>query len=438
MSTRLPVALALTGLLLFGCYPRELISWCPDGRKALVVGEKTLHVCDIDGELSEPLLENVTAVAWAPDGEHFVTAVEHADVGWDDVAGSLPDECRSALEDFGDRIAPDLTRYRDDPERLRPKLQAICRRPDVELLTLLYLRDHHQDALKEALPEDAPEPLEISGSELLLCRLSDGKQLERVRRLDFSLLRHRALEVGPDGELLGCVVDGRGMLVAPLDGGDPAYALADRLLPTLAWSSDGGAVFAVDRIEGNGVARLLKAEVRDVAGEPALPARVEGQVALLTSHPAVRVQTVGDDLLISSGRLELPAPARRSTRLLLYRVVPGEDDVIDDSSKIEPVELPEIINTVRTFSASADGRYVMVVGDSAAVLLDLKTGQEHIVTQERTGYRGDVTVIPGWRGNEDVWLIRQDRLYRVRTDGSMRELEVDWPADILPPLDLEQ
>lgn len=423
----------MTGLVAGGCYPRELIRWSPDGGKALVVGKDALYTCDADGDLSEAILENVTAVAWLPDGEHFVAAVRHADVAWDDIADRLPGECRSSIRTLGEELAPNLDQYRDDPERLQRKLRASCDRADVELLMFLYMRKHHADALEKAWPQGDSGSVEVGASELGLYSLADGKRARLLRRLDFSLAEHRAVEVAPGGEFVACVVNARGVVVAPLDGSDSTTVLLDGLLPTLAWSSDGRAVFIVQQIDDDGIGRLRRVVVRDEEGRLASPGRINGTVALLAVHANMRLQSLGADLLVGAAELELPAPASRKPRPRLYRILAGEHGVMDEQSGVEPIELPETVGEVVTFAASPDFRRVMVVGDSAAVLVDLESGKTTTVSQERLGLHDGLTVVPAWRGNEEVWLVREDQLLRVAADGDLSMVDVDWPAEIMPP-----
>ena len=69
------LAAIIVSAMLCGCLPKR-INWSHDGKKAAVIGEKGLYLCDAEGQISDLLLPNVWAAEWLPDDQRLVLVME--------------------------------------------------------------------------------------------------------------------------------------------------------------------------------------------------------------------------------------------------------------------------------------------------------------------------------------------------------------------------
>lgn len=402
-------ALGLLLLLVFSGCLEQVCVWSPDGRRAAILNTHTraLHLCDVDGQLSPPLVPDVYRVAWLGDSQRLVLARRHPETHWPALARALGETRAAAL----------VARA----EAAWQKLQAGTRwtglgstgglfassDPDWTLAGL-FLRQRYGDAFLAKL--DAGERHAVTTAavdihELVMARI-DADRIVTGTQLFEGVDDLIDLRVAPGDRAVaftaefkeGSAKDGR-LWVAAVDTSTPQL-VAERVAAYPDWTADGRSlVYAQASGPSNGddlrLGTLVRREVLDAQGRLRIAADPEYLAGWVFSDQS-RVRCLRDGrILFNAAEFSLPIaaadygeqheqlfaldPAHQST---LVRLVPRKQEE----------NLPK---SLAFFEPSPDERQVLV-GDlnGRVALLTLATGEVQTIQPPS---KETIQGAPAWR-----------------------------------------
>jgi hypothetical protein len=109
MRARLSLLVAIVATtVLCGCIPKR-INWSHDGKKAAVIGDRGLYLCNADGKIGDLLLPNVWAAEWLPDDQSLVLVMELKLDSWEASAQFLCKNERQRLIHYAGQLCRGVT-----------------------------------------------------------------------------------------------------------------------------------------------------------------------------------------------------------------------------------------------------------------------------------------------------------------------------------------
>ncbi len=408
-------ALAVSLLAAGGCIPRRVF-WSPDGRRAALIAEDGVRLCDANGKLSDVVAKDVQLVAWMPDSGRFIGESQITAASWQEAQAALSPERREALIRLADALHDEILGYSGDWDKFKPRLPSEVTNGELSAL-FLYVRDHRKDGLPEKLGDKWKEVEKMTADVHLLqvYEVSD-RSAAPGRILTRTLDDIWNLQIAPDGGAVACVQAVSGgehaifrLSVMPVEGGslrtvaEPAAIYPD-------WTPDGRSlVYATTRgrpTDGGDAIQLGTLSCRRVRAESGrLLQEFEAPDDLVGGlfWPQSKVRCLRDGrVLFSAMEVMLPATAKdMPQRATLFCIDPARQPT---ATRVIPREaeaaLPDGIQN-GYFELSPDEKRVAVCGaDHGNVsVLTLATGDVQTVVSQTNI---ELKSLPTWRTSEEL------------------------------------
>jgi hypothetical protein len=392
----LPVA-----LILAGCEVARRIVWSPDGNHAVILTGTEMVLCDRSGNLSGPVMPDVSDAVWFHDSQRLLLAREQTRTNWKTLAVDLAPETKEAVRQVSDVLLARL-QARIPRDKLGDGLEKEQRH--LTDAALLYLRDERPEETRMALInrtnrlDDETASLHVLQSAHLV-----GNQLELDGVLKYDLRGTGEIRISPDDKLIAYAADGwEELAVTSADGKQPVQKV-DKPSGPFDWSPDSRSLVYL-RPEGSDaketvVASLKRRQVINDAGRIEVTGDAE-ELAGLFNDGSGRVRWLRDGRIIfATMEVQLPAttqdmPQRQELFALdmerqatLTRLIPrGSRDQM-------PAELGN-------FELGPDEKRIVVAGREGRVVVFTLASGDVAEVQSDTGT--DLKLLPVWRGTNEV------------------------------------
>jgi hypothetical protein len=399
--------------LLGGCLEEHLV-WSPDGKSAAVIAKDGLHFCDAEGKLTPLLLPDIEMEAWFGDSRQLAVVRKRTVGDWTSIAQVLGSEGAAAVTAEAEGIwskleagAPwgVLTMAIGNNKRQTP--------------VKIFLRDHHQDALRSKLsPGDwdslKSEHVDLAG--LLIVRIEGDKVLAGPV-LHEGLEKIENIRVSPGDRAIAFTTDltpdndKEGRLLLTEAGTAGVTTVAERTAMYPDWTPDARSLVYLQAAEGGEkgdlrLATLVRREVFDASGQIKLQEKPDDLAGMVFSNLS-RVRCFRDGrIMFNAVEFCLPVtnkdvdaerenlfvldPARQAT---LVRVIPrGEEE-----------NMPK---NLTFFEVSPDEQRVLVGGFEGEVsVLTIATGE--VAKWQKAG-EYNLLAAPVWRNNDEITYARRN------------------------------
>jgi hypothetical protein len=448
-------------LLVAGCVGERIV-WSPDGKRAAVLGDDGLHVCDVTGKLSPVLVANATCAAWLPDSKRSVVSTQKIFSKWQDASRALPDEVETARNNVSavrDELAAatDWSKFFNNTKQklhlsdLQLTLTVMCVRDASAGVLGLKMDQKGKDAYKsQQIRQDVLQVYELGDSgatagPVLYQQITTGRGIENLR-------------VSPNGKgvLVSCNQINPGsdeqelkeLLLASTDGSKKVVELGrGAMYPD--WSADGRYVVYITPADWNSsrpqvlVGVLARQQVTDDSGNyldaAQRPAREDLAGLLFNELARVRVAKDGR-IFFSAAEINLPAAVKDfDSQATVFSFDPGKQSTL---TRVVPRSaLQTVGDAAQYFELSPDARYLSIpFGDGRVSVLDIASGEARIVQPEskhETGKQSELASVPVWRTATELTFVRPraggkggEAVRYSMTDSSATVISTDWPASV--------
>jgi len=468
------IGLILLATVFTGCLPETRVWWSPDGKFALVRGGDGLRLCDADGKLSPPIVENCPAAAWMPDSRQFIAVWAKTVITWEELLPYLSAERQAAARAMAEDFRRQVLAYRGEWD----KFQFDAKPADI-MAALMCLRDQFgQDlAPKVGPPWEALKSATHTVHVVQLFEVADGEARPGKRLLE-SLAPIAELRVAPTGKAFAYAAPPypptsaeptfllfAASMAAPdkprpvqhqvsiffdwtPDGRSLVYAHADapdlRSMPGVGFGSQERAfLYLRGRMRDPEQQPLVRAgsiTKREVVGEDGTleadkPASGFAKVPFFDSLP-VRCLRSGR-VLFASRDVHLPAaPADIPGDFTLFSWDPADLKVF---RKVLAPETEKLVGgLLHLFQLSPDEtRLAVPVGEGLVAVVDLASGKVTKVSDATMA--GRPVMIPVWRSNEELCFVAPAGSKLASPGGAevvlwspagSRCLSKDWPDSV--------
>ncbi|MFO1478069.1 MAG: hypothetical protein U1F98_15640 [Verrucomicrobiota bacterium] len=434
---------ALLLLAVSGCFTEQRVVWSPDGRRAAVLTQEGLRLCDGDGRLSPLLLAKpVSVAAWFGDSRQLLLATAEPCTNWAGISRALEPGKITALREYAVALRARFGSEKPAAvlagERDKSRLKA----------ALLFLRDSDAAgaAIVAGLPaSDATTNLEVTVGTVMLAEAGTN-DLALGPTLATELGFIADLRLSPDDRWLAYTVSASDeaacLMVATARGGRPARPLSDYASLYPDWSADGRSVLFIALVNTNtpnddvlSLATLTRQQVVDEAGALNPGGRGEELVGLVFNENA-RVRSLRDGrILFASEEWRLPATTKEMPqRQQLFSFDPAKQSTL---TAVVPVGARENLPAgLGYFEVSPDQKRVVFAGGKGEIaVLTLASGEVEQV-QGETGR--DLKSLPSWRFPRELCYVSSSAAATnaatgqsevvLRENGKMRVLSAGWPA----------
>lgn len=397
---------ALSLVLAAGCDEVEdRLSWSPDGTRAILRVNNSLHFVDTAGNLSAVFASNVTAVAWLPDSQGLVLVQSRTVDKWKDAENLLPPDEIAAVQTLAKGYLAFCGAGGIESNLLE---QLEIKRPELFNPVPLYILDTQPAALRDAL-QKAKDPAKIEADlsnsrTTTVCEVSivslDGKKVRVIERTLATIEQPRPSFTAPAVAFLR----GQSLTVAPLDGSTNRVIAAERV-ESFDWMSDGKTLVYAQRMNDKQtdnfhISDLDARSVVDTNG--ALVAGGTLGLTMSISAFAPRVQCLANGrVLFASIPLQVPPPTSARSPARFYLIDPAlGTNAAPTAIPSTPGSLPQ---DLAAFAPSPDGKRIAIVesGSDVVAVLDVATGALEVVSPNR-GAKS--RTLPAWRGNDELYF----------------------------------
>jgi hypothetical protein len=400
-------------LLAVGCNEVEdRLSWSPDGTRAILRLGNDLCLVDTNGNLSAPLLANVTAAAWLPDSRGLIVIRRLTVDTWQDLESLLSSNEIASVETVArGYLAFCAGGGADSDQEFFDQFE--MKRPELASPAILYLFDTRSTALREAL-QTAKDPGKLEGelsnlrttkvAEVSVLLLADHQTSGSPRPLERTLADLQQPRPSPSAPVVA-FLRGESLMVAPLDGGTNRVSVAEKVEGVYDWTPDGKSLVYAVRLSESGSSDINLARIERRIVVDANGALVEGDIlplALSSSGYAPRLKCLPDGRVLFAGfQQQLPAPALATRESRFFWIDPAQ------GTNAVPVAIPSAAGALpqdlAAFAPSPDGRQIAIVesGSDVVAVLDVATGTLEVVSPKR-GWKS--RVLPAWRGADELYF----------------------------------
>jgi len=414
------VLLAVAALFLVtGCIVDERMFWSPDGQRAAVRVPEGLCLVDTNGNLSAPLISDVTFAAWLPDGRGLVVLRRLSATNWHEISRLISPEERAPVEALAVGLPGLISGILDAASNDVSVIEEKFFKPlklDIGVgfvAGLICLRDTQPDTFRKLLgrvkgTEQFEKELTDAGNaivqEISVLRLDGNKLAGQPVVLERTLAELREPRPSPSAAAVAFARDDV-LTVMPLDGSTNRVAVSDKVTGSYGWTPDGKALVFAARLSekwDQGTINLAHIQQRVVIGTNGEP--IEGDALLLGTGAFAftpRVRSLPDGrVLFASQPVQLPAGANSESEARFYIVDPGKANAAPIAIPSEPGALPA---DLAAFALSSDGRYVAIAesGSDVIALMEIASGHVDVASPKR-GARN--RTMPAWRGSDELYF----------------------------------
>jgi hypothetical protein len=469
MWTRICVLAAIiVSAMLCGCLPKR-INWSHDGKKAAVIGERGLYLCDAEGQISDLLLPDVWAAEWLPDDQSLVLVMELKLDSWEAIEQYLPRDQQKRLIHYAGQLCREVKTLSEWEANVARLVQST----DVtqnEVDGIKHYLKQDKRMLHEKVMGKWSKLNPFAVSVIRLAHVNDDKVTlgAVVHAVGYKIWEPR---VSPDGtrvawaqgnpfletdhpdrlplNLWVCDLDkpGHGQMIAKHVAMYPDWSPDSRHL-IYAQSRDGadqkvklGAIYQFDVN-----AALASDEDPNPSAEPLVGIIMDNQT---------RIRCLDNGrILFTAIETTLPLTLHEFHNVrTLFAISPGELPTVIKMVQRRGQAMHD--DSINYFEVSPDQSRVCFPLNAAQVgVLDLATGSVDLVQQERMEHQGDdseqsIFQLPVWRYPNQLCYARPMRrellgaslkspslevvLQSLKADGKWeppREISKDWPGPV--------
>jgi hypothetical protein len=435
------------------CWTDPRVMWSPDGRHAAVIGAGGLRLTNETGSLSPLLVPGVSKAAWFADSKQLVLVVRRELTGFSSLSAALGPERTKELGEVAEIVwqqlqAPAGPLDAGDRIFVLTGLGAtFADTDDVETAIGWYLLEHHRDAIRQKLGEEADldELPPITVNSLVVARLIDDR-LELGRPLYSDIDRFMEIRPAPAGQAVAFVtatdvgIEGTILTtrVVGTDGAETALIVDTETGSHFDWGSDGRSLWYFQALDERDLGKeswgvLTERKVLDADGEIELAESGSSRVRVPFSRES-RVRSLAD------GRVMFNAPELRLPAVLAGEPTPDHEQLFAFDRKrstltaLVPTEhLADLPPSLAVFEPGPDADHFLIGGGHGDVWLICISDDrlEHV----ETGFEvGDIVPMPSWRTSDEFLYVRKAATraeFVLRRGDAERILSADWPAQVL-------
>ena len=449
ITRRIFHSVAAAALLLFsGCFLEERMFWSPDGQRAAVCLPEGLCLMDTNGNVSAPLLSEVTFAAWLPGSQGLVALRRLAATNWQEISRLISREERATVEGLalglpglingalaatgGDISSIDEKFFKPLKFDLGPAFIAglICLRDtQPEIFSNLVARAKDGEQLQKDLANDALV------HEISVLRLDGDRLAGQPVVLERTLAEVAEPRPSPSARVVAFLREGV-LIIVPLDGGSNRLAISDHIVGSFDWTPDGKALVYPTAVSGDwerGAVNLAHIQRRVVVGPGGQPSEGESVLLATGAFPFTpRVRSLPDGrVLFASQPLQLPLGAQSTSETRLYIIDPAKGtNAVPIPIRVPTGTLPD---DLAGFAVSPDGRRLAIgeYGSDSIAVLEIATGRIEVVSPNR-GARN--RTMPAWRGSDELYFAalpeagaRRPEWFRWRNGSGPVNFSATWP-----------
>ncbi len=458
-------------VFLAGCLPDGMIRWSPDGQYGAVISRGKLYLTDTEGNLTDCQVEDVTSVAWMPDGSALLVFQSRLIGTWDHLVRALGKEEAEVINTAADHLLTLMEAEGKEiglggVEPLGPHLEDDTRAENIIFCAIQRYPDRTKAVLRKIGAED-PDDI-VDGDDLpflgkyTVCHRFEIRQGEVGRREEIWTLGRevRAPVVDPTGKQVAFRAGRYGkpglMSTALLDKEPRPMPLAANVLGEPFWSPDGKSLAFLalpdwtpghsetdaERLED--IALLMRttpanrtADVADTWEEEANQPKLE-RILWITPSPALGQASPGR-LVVQSRKVNMTLDPSRKTQAEGI-LAPQQVTISSDGVTFQPVQLPAALtqpvesDQIVRICPSPDGQALAVQRGEGLEILRARSG-EVLARDEnlRVAYRGHWA---WWTGTKLFWVScgqgKDDRpKLMCYQEGKTREVSKGWPDEVL-------
>jgi len=429
---------------LSACESLDKITWSPDGLKVAVLADSSIKFGDSEGTLSQSAPIKAKLFRWLPDGKRALVIVEKTGCNWEEIKPLLSPEEIDKTVSIGEevwnfhgsmaKLEESQRKKNASSDYIFPYLESKYGRP--ALLKKM-------DELESKIAQDDLKTLSSLSSiySLQLITVEEDK-IENGPVIMRSPSEITDLRVSPNGEMVLVSEDkggqGCSLYLAFVNGNKPCF-LESRTSKYPDWSADGSyAVFALSNRgsseEGstNGtipLAMLMTEKIKYDHG--LLQMSSGGELCKLAFSKDTRMRTLPDgNILFNAIETELPNASDLLDKSHLYEV--SIKNHTPEKIKLKGDSLGDDLSH---FELNKSGNKVAVADESGAVrVLDLNT--DTVTTLEKGLAHADSPELkfnPAWRNEDELCFARRagtsnfDVVLQSVAKQDSRVISSNWP-----------
>ena len=449
------VVLAFVALLsvacLTGCNGPHPMAWSPDGSKMAIVASDGLRFGDASGQLSAPVLRDVSALAWLPDSRHLLVAGTTNITTWQAAQGYLTKDEQAQCAEVAKRLKVDLLSKKlkalDEDKELKDVPDRIAQG------ALLCLRDTEGKPYERQLSAEAKALLGMARIEQHIVRNVDASAVSADSGVElwrgFDSVEN--LVLSPDGRnvlLVRSPQEGTEVFaveVLPTKPNSVPVKVAESAVNHVAWTPDSHSIVFVasDDRKRTDDPRLGVLEVLKIYGEDGLPlkaAEAPQKLVWLFVDSRTLLSCLKDGTILFTGSdNQVPSTEADLSHIdTLFAVKPGDRFSKRLLSRADAEQLGQISN----LSVSPDDKTAAICQSDKLILVDLASGKA-------TQLSMNSDTIPSWRNGTEVSFASrvQDKSanghdYEVVLhsilNGSDRAISAAWPKSAVDEFLIEK
>lgn len=448
-------ALITLPCLILGCPPDKRVVWSPDGSRAAICADQSLHFIDADGNVLAPRLDaRATQCVWLSNDRHILVVRVDPANSWDEVSGVLSAEQIRVIEELAATLKQRAMAFEGDWEKFDIGFEDEYS-PATTAAVLLYLRDKLSDGLQTKLADkwDDLEKMQLDVNVLQSYEITNDtlvpgvvliRSLDGIGGVTLSKCRRKIAFVSQNAAEHNNRLT---LFTVNSTGGTPS-AIASNVGASCAWSPDGSELAYFKCMTGNSsdtnnlqLGAMTLATVADGQGRLlAQPSGEQEEIGVLFNG-LWSIHWLSDGrLLFSSVEVTLPATnadmPQRWGLFIFDPHMPSTVTRVFARSFNQPLE-----ESFPHFELSPDERHVLMLGSQGEIVdYDLRNGASKILsTDPCTGKGGSPTMVPVWRADGEACFDicveggdggDQKRQVVLWKDGKTRTLSADWPEEM--------
>jgi hypothetical protein len=438
-------------LLLSGCLPEQKVIWSSDGKQAVVLAEAgALYLCDSDGTLSEPLLDDVLRVAWLSDSSRLVMARMVEFTSWEQVSGLLAPTEREELVALADTFHEVYLEKNNLASAAEMVLDPANLSDEQEELMGLYFKARYPDlVVREKLEEEHPLSAEVVVIETAVAGKGTLQLKQRVAATAFYVWDLRVAPNGlavayTSGEVFDDDAAPSNLFLASLDEMPDVRRIATNVALFPDWSVDGQyLVYAeasgeTDRNKLQ-LGSIARCKVANRQGNLLEKVGERDDLAGIIMSELTRVRTLPDgSIVFATLEVKLPsAVGDMPENMNLFKINPETQAIV--SRLLPRTAESHFSEWSMLFEPSPDGRKLAFIdAENRVVVVTIATGELWHVPDSDSE-----TFLPSWRGSSELSFFctasgaegGEERMFvaRFSTDKESEavELSASWPEEIL-------
>jgi len=412
---------------LTACDDNRHISWSPDGKRLVVVGD-SLHVAKADGTLSQLKIPGVNACQWFADNHHVLLLQERSEKNWNAIAPLLSAKEKTDAMAMAER----LRAGHGTGHSLERIFDHSSSNGDV-VMAYLYTK-YGAQVLKNIFRHWQIRDLNtnFAGVNISVLQIFDlaenGLKATPGRILFEGRKGIQSASLSPNGKFIAISQSGdccyKVSIISAING--TVKSVTDSFSPP-AWSTDSQSIYFIKATAGKvaaksstiAVSAISKIAIADSSGKFLPEFKAEADLCQISASGGERLSVLPDGtLLFCSRAISLPVIGSDSGgKETLFKLDAQKKTI----TAIQPEE-SSLSSSLVSFEVNQDGSKVVLVTEKNAIyVLDLNSGKCDRVQGE---IQTSLAFAPNWRNAHELCFPLYHTEAEKQARGNSHDFEV--------------